>query len=111
MLLRSVTMTSRRAEASPARAVLRRRAARRVADAAGKGEQPDATAVRQNPVAREGGRTRMADRERIDAALPTLRQLAAHSARVVVVSHQLCSATSLSAIASDMPAQSFMPML
>ena len=34
MLLHSVTMTSRRAEASPSRAVLRRRAARRVADAA-----------------------------------------------------------------------------
>ena len=39
------------------------------------------------PLAREGGRTRVADRERIDAALPTLRQLVAGGARVVVASH------------------------
>ena len=39
------------------------------------------------PLTREGGRTRVADRERIDAALPTLRQLAAGGARVVVASH------------------------
>ena len=39
------------------------------------------------PLARDGGRTRVADRERIDAALPTLRQLAAGGARVVVASH------------------------
>ena len=39
------------------------------------------------PLAREGGRTRVADRERIDAALPTLRQLASCGARVVVASH------------------------
>ena len=39
------------------------------------------------PLTREGGQTRVADRERIDAALPTLRQLASGGARVVVASH------------------------
>ena len=39
------------------------------------------------PLAREGGRTRVADHERIDAALPTLRLLAAGGARVVAASH------------------------
>ena len=39
------------------------------------------------PISREGGTVRVADRERIDAALPTLRQLSAAGARVVVASH------------------------
>lgn len=40
------------------------------------------------PLSRDGaGQLRVADRERIDAALPTLRQLSAAGARVVVASH------------------------
>ena len=39
------------------------------------------------PLSRDGGGARVADRERIDAALPTLRLLADGGARVVVASH------------------------